>query len=56
MSAEFSARLAAYVDARHAHRGGGRHDYRFEDTGLELAEHRPLVADYQARFGVPSEV
>jgi hypothetical protein len=27
-----------------------------EDTGLELTEHRALVADYQKRFGVASEV
>jgi hypothetical protein len=31
---------------------GGEHHYRFEDTGLDLAEHRALVADYQRRFGV----
>jgi hypothetical protein len=56
ISDEFSSRLHAYVGARHAGRGGGGHDYRFEDTGLDLAEHRALVADYQARFEVPSEV
>jgi hypothetical protein len=56
VSDEFSARLDAYVAARHAHRGDGGHDYRFEDTGLDLATHRALVADYQERFGVPSEV
>ena len=56
LSDEAQARLAAYVDARHEHRGAGEHHYRFEDTGLDLAEHRALVADYQARFGVPSEV
>jgi Sulfotransferase family len=48
--------LNAYIEARHAGRGGGGHDYRFEDTGLDLIEHRALVADYQKRFGVPSEV
>ena len=32
------------------------HHYGFEDTGLDLAEHRALVADYQKRFGVRSEV
>jgi hypothetical protein len=56
LSAEAEARLKAYVDARHVQRGPGEHRYRFEDTGLELAEHRPLVAAYQERFGVPSEV
>ncbi len=49
-------RLHAYVGARHLNRGVGNHDYRFEDTGLDLAEHRALVADYQERFAVPSEV
>jgi hypothetical protein len=50
------ARLGAYVDARHEHRGPGDHHYRFEDTGLDLIEHRALVTDYQERFQVPSEV
>ncbi len=49
-------RLHAYVDARHLNREVGTHDYRFEDTGLDLAEHRALVAPYQERFAVPSEV
>ena len=56
LSAEAEARLKAYVDARHVQRGPSEHRYRFEDTGLDLAEHRPLVARYQERFGVPSEV
>jgi hypothetical protein len=56
LSDEALARLNAYVDARHRNRGVGTHDYRFEDTGLDLAEHRALVADYQQRFAVPSEV
>ena len=44
-------------DARHTgHADGGEHHYSFEDTGLDLSEHRALVADYQERFGVPSEV
>ncbi len=55
VSAGFRARLQDYVAARHTHRGA-RHDYRFEDTGLDVAEHRALVASYQARFGVASEV
>jgi hypothetical protein len=56
---DFRAALDAYVAARHTHRAGGpgvAHDYRFEDTGLDLAEHRALVAAYQARFDVTSEV
>jgi hypothetical protein len=52
---EFRARLGAYLDARHANRGPV-HDYSFADTGLDLATHRALVAPYQQRFGVPSEV
>jgi hypothetical protein len=56
LSDEARTRLQAYVDARHHGRGGGDHLYRFEDTGLDLAEHRALVAEYQRRFGVPSEV
>jgi hypothetical protein len=56
ISDAMKARLRAYVDARHEHRGAGEHRYRFEDTGLDLAEHRALVAEYQERFRVPSEV
>ncbi len=56
MSPTFRTALETYVEARHAHRGPGDHDYSFSDTGLDLAEHRALVADYQARFDVPSEV
>ncbi|MHB8682303.1 MAG: sulfotransferase family protein [Acidimicrobiales bacterium] len=56
LSAAASANLDAYVAARHAGRGGGEHHYRFEDTGLDLAEHRAVVAPYQERFDVPSEV
>ncbi|HTZ08927.1 MAG TPA: sulfotransferase [Acidimicrobiales bacterium] len=56
LSPEACRRLEAYVEARHQHRGAGEHRYRFEDTGLDLAEHRALVAGYQARFGIPSEV
>ena len=48
--------LEAYVAARHDQRSGSEHRYRFEDTGLDLAEHRGLVAGYQERFAVPSEV
>jgi hypothetical protein len=56
LSDETSSRLNRYVEARHAHRGAGEHRYRFEDTGLDLVEHRAQVADYQKRFDVPSEV
>jgi sulfotransferase family protein len=47
--------LESYLAARHNERTSG-HDYSFADTGLDLAEQRALVASYQERFGVPSEV
>jgi hypothetical protein len=56
LSDQARSRLQAYLDARHETRAVGEHHYRFEDTGLDLAEHRALVADYQERFDVPSEV
>jgi hypothetical protein len=52
---EFRANLDAYIRAHHTNRGP-RHDYSFSDTGLDLPTHRALVAPYQERFGVPSEV
>jgi Sulfotransferase family len=55
VSPEFRTALEAYLAARHSGRAGG-HDYSFADTGLDLASHRALVAPYQERFGVPSEV
>jgi hypothetical protein len=51
----FRTALEAYLAARHTGRAGG-HDYSFADTGLDLGTHRALVAPYQERFGVPSEV
>jgi hypothetical protein len=51
----FRKALDAYLAARHAGRTSG-HDYSFADTGLDLATHRGLVAPYQERYGVPSEV
>ena len=56
LSDEARAAITRYVEARHVQRSTGEHHYRFEDTGLDLVEHRALVADYQKRFGVPSEV
>jgi hypothetical protein len=56
VSAAFDQALHAYVTDRHSGRGAGGHDYRFEDTGLDLATHRALVKSYQDRFGVASEV
>ena len=55
VSPEFAHRLDEYVAARHTGRKGG-HDYSFADTGLDLATHRAIVANYQERFDVPSEV
>jgi hypothetical protein len=55
VTAAFRAALEEYLSARHTGRAGG-HDYSFADTGLDLASHRALVAPYQDRFGVPSEV
>jgi hypothetical protein len=55
VSDAFRAALDEYLAARHTHRAPG-HDYSFADTGLDLATHRALVAPYQERFGVPSEV
>jgi hypothetical protein len=55
VSPAFEANLTAYLADRHTGRSGG-HDYRFEDTGLDLAEHRERLRGYQDRFGVPSEV
>ena len=48
-------RLQDYLADRHHGRPEG-HDYRFEDTGLDLGEHRERLVPYQERFGVPSEV
>ena len=55
LTSEFRSALEAYLAGRHTARAGG-HDYSFADTGLDLATHRALVAPYQERFAVPSEV
>jgi hypothetical protein len=55
VTAEFRSALKGYLAARHTGRSSA-HDYSFADTGLDLATHRALVAPYQERFGVPSEV
>ena len=55
VTSDFRKALDAYLEARHAGRTSG-HDYSFADTGLDLATHRGLVAPYQERYGVPSEV
>ena len=51
----YRAALESYLAARHSGHAGG-HEYSFADTGLDLATHRALLAPYQERFGVPSEV
>lgn len=51
----FRRALEGYVADRHLGRGPG-HDYRFADTGLDVGEHRRALVEYQARFGVESEV
>jgi len=55
MSDVFRENLSTYIAVRHTDRAP-RHDYSFADTGLDLATHRALVAPYQERYGVPSEV
>ena len=51
----YDRRIRSYVAERHGARGA-QHDYRFQDTGLDLAEHRARLNSYQMRFGVPSEL
>jgi hypothetical protein len=48
-------RIRAHLDARPKDRHGA-HDYSFADTGLDLEKERLRYADYQKRFGIPSEV
>jgi len=51
----FETRLRARLAARSRGQRAA-HDYRFADTGLDLAAERARHADYQARYHVPSEV
>jgi hypothetical protein len=55
VTSAFRTALDGYLAARHTDRSPA-HDYSFDDTGLDRATHRALVAPYQERFGVPSEV
>lgn len=48
-------RMAQYLQA-HSAQQHGSHDYRFQDTGLDLAEERARVQEYQAFFEVGQEV
>ena len=47
--------MRAYLAARPRERHG-RHEYDFADTGLDLDETRARFANYQSRYGIPSEV
>ncbi|CAB4686285.1 unannotated protein [freshwater metagenome] len=55
LTEEYLERVRSYIAARHTDRSNA-HAYRFEDTGLNLAENRERLAPYQERFGVISEV
>jgi hypothetical protein len=55
VSEVFRSNLESYLGCHHTNRAS-RHEYSFADTGLNLATHRALVAPYQQRFGVRSEV
>jgi hypothetical protein len=50
-----AGRIRAHLAARPKDRHGA-HEYSFADTGLDLEKERLRYADYQAHFGVPSEV
>lgn len=51
----FEERLRARLAAR-PREARGAHEYRFEDTGLDLATERARLERYQQRYGVASEV
>ena len=55
LSRDTEERMRAYLDARPRARHG-RHDYEFADTGLDRAVTRSRFADYQAQYGVTSEL
>ena len=55
LSGEAETRMRAYLEAR-ATRPGTAHEYDFATTGLDVGSARARVADYQERYGVPSEV
>ncbi|WP_317928641.1 sulfotransferase [Halioxenophilus sp. WMMB6] len=54
-SDELGHRITAYLEAKPREKHGA-HNYSFADTGLNLEEERAKYAEYQAHFGVPSEV
>lgn len=53
--AEAEARMRAWLAARPQHRRGA-HQYRFEQTGLDLEDARRRFRPYRERFGVPAEL
>ena len=55
LGAEAEAAIRHWIDARPKDRHGA-HEYSFADTGLDLATERARHAEYQRRYGVPSEV
>jgi hypothetical protein len=55
LGADAEAAIRGWVDARPKDRHGA-HEYSFADTGLDLATERARHAEYQRRYGVPSEV
>ncbi len=55
LGADAEAAIRCWVDARPKDRHGA-HEYSFADTGLDLATERARHAEYQRRYGVPSEV
>ena len=55
LGADAEAAIRRWVDARPKDRHGA-HEYSFADTGLDLATERARHAEYQQRYGVPSEV
>lgn len=53
-SAEAESRMRAYLAAKPKGRHGA-HRYEFENTGFDREAERRRFADYQDRYGVPSE-
>lgn len=52
---ELGQKITAYLGAKPKGKHGA-HSYSFADTGLNLEEERAKYTEYQAHFGVPSEV
>jgi hypothetical protein len=55
LTREVEAAMGDYLAAKPRHKFG-KHDYRFGDLGLDLAQERERFAGYQERFGIASEV